>query len=532
MVDAREYHERTDYSPERLREMDFELDESNRPRPYKIYEDLPRVSPGDDPDPPQTPALAAVAADGPAPPAAAPAPDGDPDIGTLCHYAAGVTKELEIRGQPMRFRAAACTGKLYHVDIYAVAGDCGAFSPGVYHFDPHSGEFDVLREGDYRGALAAAAGERPGENGDGDDGPERTESAGVADAPVTFVAASEWWRNAWKYRDRTYRHAFWDSGTILANLLAVAHGGGHRAEVVAGFADDPVVELLGLDPDEEAPLALVPVGSGSPVPDDADADGATPDVDPIDPDERPLSENPVDYPLIPDAWRQSRLDDGAAAASWRANFTVEAADASLGERVDDADWVALDPVDAETASARPIGNTIERRGSCREYSRDPITARKFATVLDRALRGVPADAFAGDLRGLVDCYCLVHAVEGIESGCYEYHPGPDELERVGDTDRDRAGELALGQDVVGDAAVNVYLVADVDAVVSEFGNRGYRLAQLEAGVALGRLYLATYAHRSLGGRGFTFADTEVREYLSPHADGATPMTLFAFGTPA
>ncbi|QLH77354.1 SagB/ThcOx family dehydrogenase [Halosimplex rubrum] len=520
MVDAREYHERTDYSPERLREMDFELDESNRPRPYKVYEELPRVSPGGDPDPPETPALAAVATDGPAPSTAAPAPD-DPDIETLCHYAAGVTKELEIRGERHRFRAAACTGKLYHVDLYAVAGDCGAFSPGVYHFDPHSGEFDALREGDYRGVLAAASGDRASVADRG------AESAAVAGAPVTFVAASEWWRNAWKYRDRTYRHAFWDAGTILANLLAVAHGGGHRAEVVAGFADDPVVELLGLDPDEEAPLALVPVGSGAPVPDDA-----APDVDPIDPDERPLSADPVDYPLIPDAWRQSRLEGGEAAASWRANFAVEAADTSLGERVDDADRIALDPVDRETASARPVGATVERRGSCREYSHDPISARQFATVLDRALCGVPADAFAGDLRGLVDCYCLVHAVEGIESGCYEYHPGPDELERVGETDRDRAGELALGQDVVGDAAVNVYLVADVDAVVSEFGNRGYRLAQLEAGIALGRLYLATYAHRSLGGRGFTFADTEVREYLSPHADGGTPMTLFAFGKPA
>ncbi|ELZ20288.1 SagB-type dehydrogenase domain protein [Halosimplex carlsbadense 2-9-1] len=512
MVDAREYHERTSYSPERLRERDFEREESNRPRPDKTYEDLPRVSPNGEPDPPETPALAAVATDGPAPPAAATDADGDPDIGTLCHYAAGITTELEIGGERYRYRAAACTGALYHVDCYAVAGDCGAFSPGVYHFDPQSGEFDVLREGDYRGVLQAASGDH----------------SGVADAPVTFVATSQWWRNAWKYRDRTYRHAFWDAGTVLANLLAVAHGGGHRAEIVAGFADDPVVELLGLDPDEEAPLALAPVGSGSPVAESVE----TPDVDPIDPAERPLSEDPVDYPLVSDAWRGSRLEDGDAAAAWRGIFVHEVADASLGERADDAEWVDLDPVDAETASARPVGNAIERRGSCREYSREPISARKFATVMDRALGGVPADAFAGDLRGLVDCYCLVHAVSGIESGVYEYHPGTDELERVRETDRERAGELALGQDVVGDAAVNVYLVADVDAVVSEFGNRGYRLAQLEAGVVLGRLYLATYAHRSLGGRGFTFFDTEVAEYLAPHADGQTPMTLFAFGKPA
>jgi len=94
----------------------------------------------------------------------------------------------------------------------------------------------------------------------------------------------------------------------------------------------------------------------------------------------------------------------------------------------------------------------------------------------------------------------------------EYHEETNHTpERVRETDRKTAGHLALGQSVVGDAAVNVTLVADVDAVVSEFGDRGYRLAQLEAGILLGRLYLATYAQLGPGGRGFTFFDDEVAE---------------------
>jgi len=540
MVDAREYHERTNHSPEKLRRESFRLDRSNQPHPAKRYADLPQFGPPGETVSPETPVLAAITPDDPAPPAAAPDPaprsdsasnsdsapdpDGDPHLPTLCHYAAGVTKELDHGDRRVSYRAAACTGKLYHVDLYAVTGECGAFDPGVYHFDPESGAFDVLREGDYRGVLAAATGDY----------------SAVADAPVTVVATSEWWRNAWKYRERTYRHAFWDSGTILANLLAVAHGSGHRAEVVAGFGDDPVVSLLGLDPDEEAPIALAPVGSGAsaadgsdaPAPDTpADSDVEAPAVEPIEP-AVVRSSDPVEYPLVPDAWRQSRLDDGPAVRAWRERFAAESADTSLGASTPD-EWLELDPVDAETASARPVGATIERRGSLREYSHEPVSARKFATVLDRALGGVPTDCFgAGALAGLVDVYCLVHAVEGIDQGVYEYHPGACALERVRDTDRTIAGELALGQGVVGDAAVNVYLVADVDAVVERFGDRGYRLAQLEAGIHLGRLYLATYAHLGLGGRGFTFFDGQVADYLAPHADGQTPMTLFAFGKPA
>jgi SagB-type dehydrogenase family enzyme len=524
MVDAREYHERTKHSPRRLRADDFELEFSNRPRPSKAYVDLPRVSLGAVSAPPDVPALEAIATD-------TEEPDGAPDDGrrtidlaTLCHYAAGVTKTLEVRGETATFRAAACTGKLYHVDLYAITGeldggenDDSAIDAGVYHYDPDTDEFHVLREGDYRGVLVDAAGEH----------------AGVADAPVTIVATSEWWRNAWKYRERTYRHAFWDSGTILANLLAVAHASGHRAEIVMGFADDPVAELLGLDPDDQAPLELVAIGEGSSAP-------GSRAVEPIDPATE-LASEPVDYPLLHDAWRASTLADGAAVTEWRERFAAAADDADRfgthspggGERID------LDPVDDDTASARPVENTIGRRGSLREYSHDPISARQFATVLDRALGGVALDCFGGggadDSRApstLVDCYCLVHAVEGVPSGSYQYHPGEETLERIGETDREVAGRLALGQAVVGDAAANVYLMADVAAIVERLGSRGYRLAQLEGGIALGRLYLATYAHRTLGGRGFTFFDDRVTEHLSPRAANQTPMTLFAFGKPA
>jgi nitroreductase len=367
----------------------------------------------------------------------------------------------------------------------------------------------VLREGDFRGVLADASGGHPG----------------VVSAPATFVLTSEWWRNAWKYRQRTYRHAFWDSGTILANLLATAHALGHRAEVVTGFADHPVADLIDVDPEAEAPLELVPIGDGAPQP-------PAPTVESIDPTERPLSAASVDYPILHEAWDQSTLPDGDTADAWRDHWT-DLDPASLGRHgVGDGALVDLDPVDEETASARPLDATIDRRGSLREYSHEPISDRMFATVLDRALRGVPMDCLADDGPDRVlDTYVLVHAVEGIDSGAYQYHPDEGVLERLGDTDRRTAGHLALDQSVVGDAAANVFHLADVEVILDQVGNRGYRLAQLEAGIALGRLYLATYAHLALGGRGFTFYDDPVTDHLSPRASNQTPMTLFAFGKP-
>ncbi len=47
----------------------------------------------------------------------------------------------------MRFRAASCTGKLYHLGVSAVTGARGPLDADVYHFGPHTGDFDVLRDG-------------------------------------------------------------------------------------------------------------------------------------------------------------------------------------------------------------------------------------------------------------------------------------------------------------------------------------------------------------------------------------------------
>jgi len=507
MVDAREYHAETKHSTERLRERDVSLDPATKPRPYKRYTDLPRRDlPGV--RPPQAPTLSVVAESNADPLAGCdqPAPDL-PDaetVATLCHAATGVVSVGRHEGREIRYRAASCTGKLYHVDCYLVCGDLPDLDAGVYHFDPEGFALDRLRTGDYRGVLDAATGGR----------------SGVAEAPVTVVATSTWWRNAWKYRDRTYRHAFWDSGTILANLLAAAHALDYRAEAVAGFADGPVADLLALDPDEEAPLAAVPIGAGASAPD-------PPAVESLDPETDPYSPETVDYPLVADAWKQSALADGAAARSWR-----ESTPESLGRRSPgDGDRVPLDPVDHGTASARPLWNTIRRRRSCRAFADEPLSRRKLGTVLDRATRGAPGDWNGGAAPGLQynDAYAIVTDVDGVPDGRYQFHPTDDSLERLGDATSAEQTRLALDQPWAGDAHVNVYCTTDVDAVVEALGNRGYRLAQLEAGLVLGRLYLATYAHRDLGGTGLTFFDDTVTDYLSPRAAGQTPTTLFALG---
>jgi nitroreductase len=65
-------------------------------------------------------------------------------------------------------------------------------------------------------------------------------------------------------------------------------------------------------------------------------------------------------------------------------------------------------------------------------------------------------------------------------------------------------------------------------VLARFGNRGYRVAQQEAAIVGGKLYLAAYA-LGLGATGLTFFDDDVTAFFSPHAAGKSVMFLVALG---
>src|SRR6202012_4918166 len=128
-----------------------------------------------------------------------------------------------------------------------VCGDLDGLDAGVYHFSPAEFGLRKLRAGDYRGLLVSAT----------------ANEEAVAHAPATIICTGTYWRNAWKYQARTYRHFGWDNGTLLANMLAVASASALSAEIVLGFVDAEVNRLLDLDTRREVSFCLVPIGRTS-----------------------------------------------------------------------------------------------------------------------------------------------------------------------------------------------------------------------------------------------------------------------------
>src|SRR6266446_6166366 len=222
---ARRYHDLTVHSPDSVRAGGHTLDWNNKPFPFKVYTDIPGLHLTREIDVLATPALT-----------------------SLLYYVGGVTKRKTYPGGgEVLFRAAASTGALYQTEVYVVAGAVDDLPAGVYHFCPGDFTLRRLRTDDARGLLAeAAADTMPGRRA------------------ATLVLSGIVWRNSWKYRARTYRHLFWDGGTMLANAMAAAAALGLTPRLLTGFVDATVHRLLGINGAREVALALLCVGPETP----------------------------------------------------------------------------------------------------------------------------------------------------------------------------------------------------------------------------------------------------------------------------
>ena len=549
---AIEYHEETKHSELSLQMSHHYLDFDNKPRPFKIYLDLPSIAlPGDFPIP-KADALTCIRSvmrlkkkekqkEG-----TRQQPTIDIRVlAQLLFFSAGITREMKFDSDIFYMRAASATGALYPIELYVISEDISGLSAGVYHFGPGDFSLTKLRGGDFRGKLAAMA----GDNHD------------ILTSPVTIAFTSLAWRNSWKYGARSYRHWFWDSGVIAANLLAVAIAMGLRASLVMGFIDSMVNNLLLLEQRKEAAIVLAPIimsRSSSlakisyDLPQEPNLAVPVAEVPRI----LPISKKQeIEYSEIWKLHEASSLTSKEEVIGWllhnrmkNNNFNQEEAMPNSLESKEEVQEEEVDlyhddssaqqginSLQAEDIVAnRSIGNVILRRGSSRRFSHSAISKNQLTTILYSSTRGVPLDFKKTVKDSLVDVYLIANAVVGLTPGHYFYDQNANSLIQLKtkkeSASRDESGYLCLGQPLFSDASAVFFLMMDLGATLKAFGNRGYRASQFEAGVVAGKIYLASYA-QGLGASGSTFFDDAVTETFSPHAKDKATMIAVGVGIP-
>ncbi|MEA2580213.1 MAG: hypothetical protein QOE83_1105 [Actinomycetota bacterium] len=399
---------------------------------YKRYErTLPRV-----PLPrnlPSTSASAVSVLAGIADPAA----DLDlPNLSRLLHLSAGVVRTMVRPYATWLFRASGSAGGRFPLELYVAVPDGMAVPAGVHWYDPQ--DHALFQVG-------------PPPSGD------------AAAVIVTGIP----WRTGWRYRERGYRHVYWDAGTMLAQLLVVADSAGLSPRLHTRFPDAAVTALVGADGVQEWPVAVVALGQGTPA---LEATGSA--------EAGRVDATPIEFPLVTAAQRAGDLD-------------------ALGPA-----WDRGAPVDVPSQGTDPVEVIALARGSQRRM--DPsrsLPEDVLRTSLLAAMRGIDPPHFVA-----------VHGVEGLAPGIYRWQDlsVPTHHGEM----RDVLYRVALDQGLARDAAFVVIGATDVGAL----DDREYREAQLAAGIVEGRLHLLAYA-LGAGASGMTFIDSEIVALLGEQLDG-------------
>lgn len=368
-------------------------------------------------------------------------------LSRLLHLSAGVVRTMERPYATWLFRAAGSAGGRFPLELYVTVPDGGTLPPGVHWYDPVGHALVLV-------------------------GPAPT----GGDAPAIVVTGVPW-RTGWRYRERGFRHVYWDAGTMLSQLLVVATAGGGTAALYTDFPDAAVSALVGADGRHEWPVAVVSLGDGVPALEPTGG-AATGRVD----------EDPLEFPLMTAA--QHAGDRDSLGMPW-----------TVGEPVDVPTGVHLDPIETVVLS----------RGSQRRMDRSRgLSSDVFVVGMSVAMRGI-------DLPHAV----AVHDVDGFEPGICRW-PALDVPVRSG-TFRDELYRVALEQDLASDAAFVVIGCADV----ATLDDRAYREANLAAGIVEGRLHLAAYA-MGASASGMTFLDSEIPTLIGEPLDG---LLLTCVGVP-
>jgi SagB-type dehydrogenase family enzyme len=365
-------------------------------------------------------------------------------------------------------------GNLHPLEVYVVCGPLEGLGAGVYHFAPLEFSLERLRSTDERAFLARACSDA------------RLPAA-------SLVITGMPWRTTWKYGERGWRHLYWDAGALLANLLAAADGVGLHARLVTGFVDRDIASLVGVDGVEEFPLAVVQFGIGEPISLTRDRS----QLEPVAVAADPLSPDPLVLPLVLEAQRAGALESPLEVRRWCA--------AAKGGRERNA-------CDAMGPSGISIDEAILRRGSTR-LMRIAETPKRLLDVGIAAASTELVGDFGAVEGVILRHYVNVHSVGDTSPGTYVWTDRGLRLVTAGDQ-RSQSRDLCLDQPLAGDAAYTVFHTTELDTLLFTYGARGYRVANLCAGLASGRLALAAFA-LSFGASALTFRDDAVSACFGP-----------------
>ena len=406
-------------------------------------------------------------------------------VADLLYYSMAISAWKEVPGRNIRWplRVNPSSGNLHPTETHLIARGIRDLPDGCYHFRVDEFTLEMRYRGKVDSILGALA-----------------DRCQLPASMLTVLLTSIFWREAWKYQDRAFRYCHHDIGHAVACVAEALTGLGYAAQYCHCFDDDSVSGLFGLSDTDERPGVLL--CAGPPV---GDLDAGRPATGPRfvgQPNQ--LSEQIVPYESIDQVYEATRLADAAD----------RSAPVKLMAKTDQQI-----PLGSESDGGNDFWHVVRTRRSGVGFDgRSGITLGKLGTVLRRATVSIGGDVmdYHPDRGGhfFVHLFLYVHRVAGLEPGVYYYDRVDHLLNRLhaGDVRR-LAKQLSLQQNIAGDSALAVSMIADLSSAYGAFGERAYRAVHLEAGYIGQGLYLGAEAIGTNATGIGAFFDDEVNQTL-------------------
>ncbi len=460
---AREYHEKTKYAFDDVKNVYREYSSEPQPKTFKEYPDKPAINlPKDfkkDKDKFHNVVQKTRAA------GKFRLLKSDPlslDQLSQIHYLTnGVTRVREFPNQKLHLRAAPSASGLFPIEVYTIVNRVEGLDEGVYYFSPQ--EHRLIQLDDTNRIKSAV-------------------NAGfnlkvLKNAPVLLIFTMVFPRSMWKFKERAYRYCTMDAGYVGENLLLAAHSLNLSANLVGDFVDSEINSLLNLDASEEAAILMASVGK----------DGGE-----LEEDQYQFGMHREENDRIDGNF--GNLVEGIHVKSSHSHPSEDLTNVNVKFPFEkfpkkpqpERDMLKLPQ--PHTDFSQSTNEIIESRQSSHNFARIPLTGRELSTLL-HYLNQVPVlynyPAF--------HTYVVINDVEGISNGIYFFHPDDHQLELLKKgTYRGDISYLTLAQDAVFNCSVAFFFSTDFEQI-NLFSNRGYRYAHINIGMLSEMVYLTCTA---------------------------------------
>ncbi|MHA1699119.1 MAG: SagB/ThcOx family dehydrogenase [Promethearchaeota archaeon] len=165
------------------------------------------------------------------------------EISTVLKFTSGPISD-EFQPSIFNRRHVPSAGGLYPYETYVAINNVEDVQEGLYHYNVLEHSLDLLKKGDFRERLSAAA----------------LNQGMVASAAAVLLWAAIASRSEWKYLQRCYRYIFLDLGHLGQNFYLVSEALNLGCCTIGAFYDDELNDIVGIDGLDETVCYMGVVG--------------------------------------------------------------------------------------------------------------------------------------------------------------------------------------------------------------------------------------------------------------------------------